>query len=77
MYPGYALYLERRGDLPPRLFRLVPASVTRKIVLADFAGSGKHSGMMKSAAASSNFTEPSSVPRHFSAEASAGQPFGG
>jgi deazaflavin-dependent oxidoreductase (nitroreductase family) len=26
IYPGYALYLERRGDLPPRLFRLVPAS---------------------------------------------------
>ena len=24
IYPGYALYLERRGDLPPRLFRLVP-----------------------------------------------------
>jgi deazaflavin-dependent oxidoreductase (nitroreductase family) len=24
MYPGYALYLERRGDLPPRMFRLVP-----------------------------------------------------
>jgi deazaflavin-dependent oxidoreductase (nitroreductase family) len=24
VYPGYALYLERRGDLPPRLFRLVP-----------------------------------------------------
>ncbi|MDQ1247313.1 MAG: hypothetical protein QG597_1683, partial [Actinomycetota bacterium] len=22
IYPGYALYLERRGDLPPRLFRL-------------------------------------------------------
>jgi deazaflavin-dependent oxidoreductase (nitroreductase family) len=26
VYPGYALYLERRGDLPPRLFRLVPES---------------------------------------------------
>lgn len=25
IYPGYALYLERRGDLPPRLFRLVPS----------------------------------------------------
>lgn len=24
VYPGYGLYLERRGDLPPRLFRLVP-----------------------------------------------------
>lgn len=24
IYPGYALYLDRRGDLPPRLFRLVP-----------------------------------------------------
>lgn len=24
IYPGYALYLERRGDLPPRLFRLAP-----------------------------------------------------
>ena len=24
IYPGYELYLERRGDLPPRLFRLVP-----------------------------------------------------
>jgi deazaflavin-dependent oxidoreductase (nitroreductase family) len=24
IYPGYALYMERRGDLPPRLFRLVP-----------------------------------------------------
>lgn len=24
IYPGYALYLERRGDLPPRLFRLIP-----------------------------------------------------
>lgn len=24
IYPGYALYLERRGDLPPRLFRLTP-----------------------------------------------------
>ncbi len=24
VYPGYALYLERRGDLPPRLFRLTP-----------------------------------------------------
>ena len=24
VYPGYALYLERRGDLPPRLFRLIP-----------------------------------------------------
>ncbi len=24
VYPGYALYLERRGDLPPRMFRLVP-----------------------------------------------------
>lgn len=24
IYPGYALYLTRRGDLPPRLFRLVP-----------------------------------------------------
>lgn len=24
VYPGYALYLERRGDLPPRLFRLRP-----------------------------------------------------
>jgi deazaflavin-dependent oxidoreductase (nitroreductase family) len=23
-YPGYRLYLDRRGDLPPRLFRLVP-----------------------------------------------------
>lgn len=26
IYPGYALYIERRGDLPPRLFRLVPKS---------------------------------------------------
>lgn len=24
VYPGYALYLERRSALPPRLFRLVP-----------------------------------------------------
>jgi deazaflavin-dependent oxidoreductase (nitroreductase family) len=24
IYPGYALYLDRRGDLPPRLFRLIP-----------------------------------------------------
>lgn len=24
VYPGYALYLERRSELPPRLFRLVP-----------------------------------------------------
>jgi len=24
VYPGYALYLERRGDLPPRMFRLTP-----------------------------------------------------
>jgi deazaflavin-dependent oxidoreductase (nitroreductase family) len=24
VYPGYALYLDRRGDLPPRMFRLVP-----------------------------------------------------
>ncbi len=24
VYPGYALYLQRRGDLPPRMFRLVP-----------------------------------------------------
>ncbi|MCB0916549.1 MAG: nitroreductase family deazaflavin-dependent oxidoreductase [Actinobacteria bacterium] len=24
IYPGYALYLERRSELPPRLFRLVP-----------------------------------------------------
>jgi deazaflavin-dependent oxidoreductase (nitroreductase family) len=24
IYPGYALYLERRGDLPPRMFRLTP-----------------------------------------------------
>lgn len=25
IYPGYALYLDRRGDLPPRMFRLTPA----------------------------------------------------
>lgn len=24
VYPGYALYLQRRGDLPPRMFRLTP-----------------------------------------------------
>jgi deazaflavin-dependent oxidoreductase (nitroreductase family) len=24
IYPGYAMYLERRSELPPRLFRLVP-----------------------------------------------------
>lgn len=24
VYPGYALYLDRRGDLPPRMYRLVP-----------------------------------------------------
>jgi deazaflavin-dependent oxidoreductase (nitroreductase family) len=24
VYPGYANYMERRGDLPPRMFRLVP-----------------------------------------------------
>ncbi len=24
VYPGYELYLERRGDLPPRMFRLTP-----------------------------------------------------
>jgi deazaflavin-dependent oxidoreductase (nitroreductase family) len=24
VYPGYAQYLERRGDLPPRMFRLRP-----------------------------------------------------
>lgn len=24
VYPGYAMYLERRGDLPPRMFRLRP-----------------------------------------------------
>lgn len=24
VYPGYALYLDRRGDLPPRMFRLTP-----------------------------------------------------
>lgn len=24
VYPGYALYMQRRGDLPPRMFRLTP-----------------------------------------------------